>query len=520
MKRGSGILLHISSLPSKYGIGTFGKEARRWIRFLKRAHQSYWQILPLNPTSFGDSPYQSFSAFAMNPYFIDLEILMKKGYLRQEELEALESKSGRKVDYGFLYATRFDILRTASQRAYAVEKERINRFYRKEKYWLKDYAVFMTIKTMQNGAPFSSWPEDLKLHKRVVIEEIIKKEEKEFSFWIFVQYEAFSQYKALKKYANKYGVSIIGDMPIYVSEDSADVFGNPKEFLLDGRRNPKKVAGVPPDYFSEDGQLWGNPLYNWKYMEKKDYRFWKRRMKMANRLYDFVRIDHFRAFASYYTIPKNAINAKNGKWEKGPGYPFFERMKSVAPDVQIIAEDLGVASKDVSELLKKTQFPGLKVYEFAFSDYEECLKNPLKERKEYLKRHENEWTKKQKKEFLLTNPYLPHNYEENCVAYIGTHDNAPLKSYLEEHKEEWKSMMDYLQIKKEEDIFDTLLGSLIRSRADVVIFTMQDLLKFSEKYRMNFPGKREGNWCFRCLRSDMTKALAEHLKRMSYEAGR
>lgn len=517
MEKGSGILLHISSLPEKYGIGTFGKEARKFIRFLAKAKQKYWQLLPLNPTSFGDSPYQTFSAFALNPYFIDLDLLIKKGYISKDDVENLKTRKTRFVDYGFIYQTRFEVLRKAAKKAYEVEKDKINTFYHYNKKWLHDYALFMTIKDLNNGVSYLEWPRELRMHKKDALQEIEKNNKEDIAFWIYVQYEAFRQYKALKRYAKRKKIKIIGDMPLYVSQDSSDVWANASLFLLNSEHRPTKVAGVPPDYFSEDGQLWGNPIYNWKKMKNKKYKWWKARFKMAAKLFDYIRVDHFRGFESYYTIKANAQNAKVGKWEQGPGKEFFDEIKKTVPNANIIAEDLGIIDEKVKKLMKDVNFPGLKVYQFAFSDYQKCLDEELDldEEKEF-----EHLTEKEIKEKKLVNPFLPHHYDENCVAYIGTHDNDVLSSYLKEHKEEIPYMLDYLNLKNEKDIYDTLIGSLFRSNAGVVIFTMQDLLKLGKETRMNIPGNKENNWRFRLHKSELKNELADWLKIMVEESSR
>ncbi len=516
MEKGSGILLHVSSLPEKYGIGTFGKEARRFVRFLAKAKQKYWQILPLNPTTYGDSPYQSFSAFALNPYFIDLDFLIKRGYITKDDVSNLKTRKTRFVDYGFIYQTRFEVLKKASIEAYKVEADKINNFYRYNKKWLYDYALFMTIKGLNNGASYGEWPRDLRMHKKDALIEIEMNYKEEISFWIYVQYEAFRQYKALKRYAKRKKVKIIGDMPIYVSQDSSDVWANSSLFFLNSEHRPTKVAGVPPDYFSEDGQLWGNPIYNWKKMKNKKYKWWKARFKMAAKLYDYIRIDHFRGFESYYAVKASAKNARVGKWETGPGKEFFDEIKKAVPNANIIAEDLGIIDEKVVKLMKDLNFPGLKVYQFAFSDYQKCLDKELNCEEEDLKL----LTYKEIKEKKLTNPFLPHHYSENCVAYIGTHDNDVLSSYLKEHQEEIPYMLDYLNLTNPDDIYDTLIGSLFRSNAGVVIFTMQDLLKLGKETRMNTPGLGYNNWRFRLHKSEVKDELASWLKLMVEESSR
>ncbi len=520
MEKGSGVLLHISSLPSRFGIGTFGKEARKFVRFLHSAHQKYWQILPLNPTSYGDSPYQSFSAFALNPYFIDLEYLLKRGYLTKEDLKTLKiTRKNRFVDYGYIYETRFPLLRKAAEKAYLVEEEKINNFAKREKSWLDDYSLFMTIKNEQGGASFLEWPHELRMHKKAALEEFRNTHLEEIKFWKYVQYEAFRQYKALKRYANRKGVKIIGDMPIYVAADSADVWGNARIYMLNQMHRPKKVAGVPPDYFSEDGQLWGNPLYDWDKMEKNKYKWWKKRFKKMSSLYDYVRIDHFRAFDTYYAIPAGATTARVGEWEKGPGIKFFNEVLPAAPKLKVIAEDLGDLADSVYELMEQTGFPGLKVYQFAFADYKECLDAPEDE-EVFRNVDRSSLNQKQYKELKLVNPFLPHHYIDNCVAYIGTHDNDVLKSYLENHPEEIPCMMDYLGLYEARHVYDTLIGSLMRSAAGIVIFTMQDLLRLGGETRMNTPGKASGNWAFRLLKDEASDDVANWLGIMTLEASR
>lgn len=513
MEKGSGLLVHISSLPSKYGIGTFGKEARKFVRFLNKAGQKYWQILPLNPTSYGDSPYQSFSAFALNPYFIDLDILQKKNYISDEDLIPLKTRKTKFVDYGFIYSTRFDVLRKASKQAYLLEEHKISNFYRFEKKWLEDYALFMTIKGLNDGKSFLEWPRSLRMHKKDALEEIKKNNIDEFKFWIYVQYEAFKQYKALKKYAKHKNVNIIGDIPFYVACDSADVWANSKYFKLNNEHRPTKVAGVPPDYFSENGQLWGNPIYKFDRMKKNNYKWWVQRFKMGMKLYDYIRIDHFRAFSSFYVVNSRALDAKKGIWVKGPGKEFFEEIKKHIPNLKIIAEDLGIIDDNVTKLLNDLKFPGLKVYQFAFEDYEKCLNSKIKF-------DATNMSKQEVKEAKLTNPFLPHNYNGNCVAYIGTHDNDVLKNFLIEHHEQIPYMMDYLKITNPNDVYDTLIGSLFRANANVTIFTIQDLLKLGKETRMNTPGAKFGNWTFRLLHTYLNNDLAKWLRQMSIESGR
>lgn len=501
MERGSGLLVHISELPSKYGIGTFGLEARRFVKFLSGAKQKYWQILPLNPTSFGDSPYQSFSAFALNPYFIDLTILVKKGYLKKENLKKVRfCKKSNCIDYGRMYLERYPILFEAYKVAYDKEEKQINKFFNKNKKWLDDYALFMTIKKLFGGESFQNWPSLYRRHSKKVLDEVRSTCSEEYKFQIWMQYESYNQYIKLRRYAHKHGVKIIGDMPIYVSLDSCDVWAHHKLFLLDNQRRPTKVAGVPPDYFSKTGQLWGNPLYDYEYLKKTNYLWWRRRFKYFSKLYDVVRVDHFRGFDSYWVVDSNEKTAINGQWLKGPGIDLFDACKKEISKIEIIAEDLGIINDDVRNLKAKCGFPGLKLYQFAFADYE--------------------YTSSETKYEELINPYLPHNYESNCVAYIGTHDNDVEDNYLLEHPEEHSAMLDYLNISNVEDIHDTLIGSLMRSNANVVIFLPQDLLRLGKESRINTPGVAFGNWRFRFNRKHFSKELQNHLKIMVEEANR
>lgn len=501
MERGSGLLVHISELPSKYGIGNFGSEAKKFVRFLKGANQKYWQILPLNPTSFGDSPYQSFSAFALNPYFIDLHQLVKKEYLTKEDLKHVRfGNKSTAIDYGKLYQQRYIILKKAFLIAYDKEKDKIEKFYKRNKKWLEDYALFMTIKSKFNGESFQNWPLDYRKHKKQILTKTKEENKEEYLFQIWMQYEAFNEYFKLKKYANKHGIKIIGDMPIYVSLDSSDVWSNHKMFLLNASRRPTKVAGVPPDYFSTTGQLWGNPLYDYEYMKKNKFLWWRRRFRQMSKLYDVVRVDHFRGFDSYWVVDSKETTAMNGYWAKGPGYELFEDCKKELSKIEIIAEDLGIINDDVRELKKKCGFPGLKLYQFAFENYK--------------------YSSNEKKYEELVNPYLPHNYEENCVAYIGTHDNEIESNFIEEHPELHNAMLDYLKIDNVADINDTLIGSLMRSKANVVIFLPQDILHLGKESRINTPGVAFGNWNFRFKKGTFTKELELHLKQMVNEANR
>lgn len=523
MERGSGLLVHVASLPSPYGIGTFGADARRFIRFLAKAKQKYWQILPLNPTSFGDSPYQSFSAFAINPYFIDLKYLVKKGFLYNEDLAMVRyNKNSSEIDYGRLYETRFEILKLAYQRGYELEKDKIEHFFKQNKSWLDDYALFMTIKKMFNDVSWQEWPKEYKMHKKEILNIVRISQSELYNFYIFLQYEAFTQYRSLKKYAKRNHIKIIGDMPIYVALDSADIWANSRYFLLDRKRRPTKVAGVPPDYFSSTGQLWGNPIYDWEKMKKYNYKWWRKRVKMMSKLYDVIRVDHFRGFDTYWAVDAKEKTAVNGKWYQGPGYDFFKSLEKEFSKVEVIAEDLGILTDSVRSLKEKCGFPGLKLYQFAFDDYQNHLRGEYGIDYERFKSRLEHHYDDVRLETLnkLCNAYLPHNYEHNCVAYIGTHDNDVEINHLRENKNLWDYMLDYLQISNPSDILDTMIGSLMRSNADVVIFMPQDLLHMDKETRINVPGRAYGNWKFRFRREHFNNELANHLAIMVDEANR
>lgn len=485
MQRGSGILLPIFSLPGRRGIGSFGQEAKNFVGFLARAKQKYWQLLPLNPTSYGDSPYQSFSAFALNPYFIDLDILKK-----QDLLQELPEIADTAIDYGNLYLERFKTLRTAYHNF--VKKQRLTElasFIEKEKSWLIDYAAFMVIKKLEGGQSWQEWGEEHRFYSAALVEKIKEEFSDEFYFYVFLQYQAFAQYHDLKSYAAARGVNLIGDIPIYVALDSADVWSDPDSFQLDSSRRPIKVAGVPPDYFSVTGQLWGNPIYDYRQMSTDGFAWWKKRIKKCAELFDVLRIDHFRGIDEYWAVPASETTAINGEWIKGPGIKLIEALTEAAPKMQFIAEDLGLLTPSVVELKNKSGWPGMKILEFAFDGG-------------------------------YDNAFLPHNFEKNCVAYIGTHDNDTLANFLITNPGQHPFMKEYLKIDQQKDIHDTLIGVLVRSAADVVILCLQDLLKQGAEGRINIPGTLGGNWTYRLDAKTLTSELAEHLKKMTEEAGR
>ena len=467
-KRKAGILMPISSLPSKYGIGGFGKEARKFVDFLSETKTKCWQVLPLNPTSYGDSPYQSPASSAGNPYFIDLEALFKKGLLTKDELAAQEHNTKR-VEYGWIFENRYPALR----RAYSVflakgydKSSEYKRFVLKNKSWLTDYALFMALKIHYSYAPFTTWAAE---HRTA---ESARKQEKLFSkecgFWKWVQFEFFTEWEALRAYAHSRGIMIIGDMPIYVAHDSVDVWSAPEQFMLDENMCPKRVAGCPPDDYSPDGQLWGNPIYNWDYMKNDGFAWWKARVGAAFKLYDILRIDHFRGFSGYYSIPYGAENAKDGRWESAPGIELFDAIKEKYPKAKIIAEDLGFITDDVRELLSHTGFPGMKMLQFAF--------------------------------FSDNSEYLPREYKtDNCVVYPATHDSDCIASWCKSLDKVAKARFDREcpRVKEQKRGYD-LIEYALASRANLAIVPIQDYLSLSnEDGRMNTPSVAEGNWSYR-----------------------
>lgn len=486
MKRSSGILLPISSLPSPYGIGTLGKAAYDFADFLKAAGQKYWQVLPLGPTSYGDSPYQSFSIFAGNPYFIDLEMLIKEGLLTKKEVEGENwGTNPRYVDYGQIYTSRFKILEKAKNRGYKNSLGDIS-FFKKNNPWVENYALFMALKKHFGQLSWQEWPdEDIRMHKPEAVEKYTEKLAKDIEFYIYIQFLFFKQWTKLKKYINELGIEIIGDLPIYVALDSADVWAEPEFFCLDEKNYPVEVAGVPPDYFAEDGQLWGNPCYDWKALKKDKYRWWIRRIEGAEKLFDVLRIDHFRGFDEYWAIPADEETAKNGKWKKGPGMDLVGLLNKKFPKTQFIAEDLGEPSPTVVELLKDSNWPGMKVLEFAFDSGE-------------------------------PNNYQPHTYDKNCVCYTGTHDNATIMEWFKDaDKKDRDYASKYLGISKSEGFNWGMIRGGMGSVADLFVAQMQDYLGLGKYNRMNVPGTKVGNWQWRLIPDELTDDLAEKIYSMT-----
>lgn len=451
--------MHISSLYGDYSSGSFGKEAKEFIDFLRECGFSYWQVLPFCLVDECNSPYKSYSAFGGNPYFVDLNELNKKGLITNEELLAHRQQTPYSCEFSRLYHTRFKLLFEASKRA--KNREEIEEFVSKTPH-LESFCRFMSLKAANSEKPWWEWENE-------------EADEATLFAWKFIQFEFFSQWAKIKEYANERGVKIIGDIPIYVSLDSADVWDNRELFLLDERNKPTSVAGVPPDYFSEDGQLWGNPLYNWKEMEKDNYKWWRDRAAHMLTLFDGIRIDHFRAIESYWAVPGEAKTARSGKWEKGPGENFISAIKSVAGDKLIIAEDLGDITEEVLRLVKKSGFPGMRVFQFAFLGDDDST-------------------------------HLPHNYPKNCVAYTGTHDNNTLLGYLWELQGEKRArMLKYCGYESPdwERGYDSILRTMFESHAGLLILPIQDLLGYGSDTRLNIPGKADGNWQYRITRDQL-----------------
>ena len=487
-KRKCGVLLPVSSLPSKYGIGCFDKKAYEFVDALKEAGQSYWQILPLGPTSYGDSPYQSFSTFAGNPYFISLEALIEEGVLTKKECDKVDfGTDATSVDYAKLYEGRMQLLRKAYERSNIYMDPEFRRFQEEEAWWLKDYALFMAVKKRFGGIPWSEWAEDIRLRWQNALDYYREEMYFEIEFQEYMQFKFRQQWMALKSYANEKGIQIIGDIPIYVAMDSADTWANPWLFKLDEKNCPTQVAGCPPDGFSATGQLWGNPLYNWEVHRNSGYEWWIKRISNCFRLYDVVRIDHFRGFDEYYSIPFGDQTAERGHWEKGPGMDLFNTVKEKLGDVDVIAEDLGYLTESVIEMVKESGYPGMKVLQFAFDSREES-------------------------------DYLPHNYERNCVVYTGTHDNDTILGWYyvmsEEDREFSKEYMGNAKSTDEELPWDFIRMSM-ESVANLAVTPMQEFLGLGTEARINYPSTLGNNWKWRLLPEQFTPELAKRIYRLT-----
>ncbi|AJG96948.1 4-alpha-glucanotransferase [Clostridium beijerinckii] len=493
MNRSSGIIMHIASLPGKYGIGTFGKEAYKFGDFLKKAGQKYWQILPLGPTSFGDSPYQSFSAFAGNPYFIDFDILRQDGFLDESDYYSVNfGESSEDIDYGLIFKEKLRVLKIAYEKFKLRQDKDLIKFQEAEAYWLDDYALYMSIKKHFDLKSWYEWDEDIRLREPEAINRYKILLEDEIGFWKFLQYEFYKQWNNLKAYINNLGIEIIGDMPIYVAEDSADVWGNPEAFLLNKNTlKPLKVAGCPPDIFAATGQLWGNPIYDWCYMGKTDYKWWVDRIRQSLNLYDVLRIDHFKGFESYWSIPYGDLTAENGEWVKGPGIKVFNAIKDELGEVNIIAEDLGTLTEETIKLRNDTGFPGMKILTFGFDSDS-------------------------------SNPFLPHNYEKNFIVYTGTHDNDTVRGWIEKTapKEEVQRAITYLGLNKEEGYNWGFIRGAWSSIANISMAQMQDFLNLGNEARINLPSTLGNNWRWRVRKDALTDQLAEKIHQITRTYGR
>ena len=495
--RASGILLPVSSLPGKYGIGCFSKEAYDFVDVLEKANQKYWQILPLGQTGYGDSPYQSFSAFAGNPYFIDFDILNKEGILNKEDyVNENYGDNEEYIDYGRLYEVKYIVLKRAYENFKKLNnidlKAKFEEFTKENDSWLDDYSLYMAVKGRFGLVSWQEWDEDIKKREPEAINRYKDELSDEIGFWSFIQFLFFRQWNELKSYANEKGINIIGDIPIYVAEDSADVWSNPEAYLIyEDTLKPISVAGCPPDAFSETGQLWGNPLYDWNYMEKTGYKWWIKRVEESLKLYDVVRIDHFRGFESYWEIPYGEDTAINGKWVKGPGIKLFKAIKETLGEINVIAEDLGYLTDEVIDFLQETGFPGMKVLQFAFDAREESN-------------------------------YLPHTYTRNCIAYTGTHDNDTFRGWFEltGSKSDVEYCKEYLALSEEEGYNWGFIRGAWSSVANVSVALMQDFLNLGNETRVNFPSTLGNNWKWRAKEGSYNTELADKIYKYTKMYGR
>ena len=489
--RSSGVLMHLSSLPSPYGIGTMGKQAKQFVDFLEKAGQTYWQMLPICPTSYGDSPYQSPSGFAGNPYFIDLDILCTKKLLKKSECKSYQwNEKDDTVDYALLYKNRYDLLRKAKVRFFENVPQEYGQFCEKEADWLDDFALFMALKEAHNGAQWSEWERPLKFREAEAIAKAKDTYADEIDFWKLLQYLFFEQWCELKNYANERGIRIIGDVPIYVAGDSVDVWTNPSQFYLDENLEPIDVAGCPPDAFSADGQLWGNPLFRWDVMREDGYSWWTMRLRKMSTLYDVIRIDHFRGFDSYYAIPGKDTTARNGVWRNGPGMELFRAVEEKLGKPDIIVEDLGFLTPSVLQLVADSGYPGMKVVQFAFDSRDDS-------------------------------DYMPHNYDKHCVVYTGTHDNDTILGWMKQApKNSVKKAKEYLRMTKEEGYNWGMMCGAWMSSANLAVVTMQDLIGLGSSARMNVPSTLGGNWTWRALPGQINAPLANKLHHKTELYGR
>ena len=475
----------VSSLPSPYGIGTLGKAAYDFVDFLKAAGQSYWQMLPLGPTSYGDSPYQSFSAYAGNPYYIDPDLLIADGLLTKSECSRCKWGSDpRYVDYGRIYEKRFDLLHKAYKRGWQRDSEDVAAFAAENSRWLPDYALFMACKRYFGMKAWTEWPDDIRLRQDGAVEKYRTLLQEDVEFFVYLQYLFFRQWNRLRDYVHAQGIRIIGDLPIYVAMDSADVWAETEFFQLDETLIPKAVSGVPPDYFSADGQLWGNPLYDWERMREDGFGWWIRRIDGAGKLYDIIRIDHFRGFESYWAVPYGETTAKNGRWVAGPGMDLVDRLNGWFPQLAFIAEDLGYPTPGVQQLLHDSGWPGMKVLEFAFDSREPA------------------------------SDYLPHRYPRNCVVYTGTHDNDTARGWMASLCQEDEAYARrYLRLLPSHRLGWGMAQGAWASVADLAVIPMQDLLELGSEARINTPSTVGTNWMWRLVPGQLPRGLAGRLRR-------
>ncbi|MCQ2537296.1 MAG: 4-alpha-glucanotransferase [Lachnospiraceae bacterium] len=492
LERGSGLLMPISSLPSPYGIGTLGAAAREFADLAARMKAKYWQVLPIGPTSYGDSPYQSFSAFAGNPYFIDLDTLIDEGLLKKEDLEGVNfGTNPTDIDYAAIYGARFEVLKKAFKNSNHKESQEYKAFQEANEFWLNDYALYMAVKLSFDGKSWQEWDDDIRLRKPEAVAEYSERLAEDVDFWKFLQFMFDEQWKALKKYVNSLDIEIIGDIPLYVALDSSDVWVHPDLFELDEDLREINIAGVPPDMFSATGQRWGNPIYRWDRMESDGFRWWGERMKSCGYHYDVVRIDHFIGIVNYWSIPATCPTAIDGQWIKGPGKKLTDMINRIIPDTKLIAEDLGVLTEPVKELIRENDYPGMKILEFAFDGGSD-------------------------------NPYLPHNYNtDNVIVYIGTHDNETLAGSLKNCKvQDYKWLEKYYGAKNEADLPAAIIRGCYASVGRVAILQVQDVLGLDNRARTNFPSTIGENWRWRATKEQLDSIDTDYYKELAEMYGR
>ena len=491
--RSCGTLAHPTSFPSKYGMGDFGNEAKTFIDFLSDTDQTIWQVLPLTPTGYGNSPYASYSAFAGNHYLISLDLLVNKGLLEPSEAKTAELASTTKSDYDKSYSLKNSLYKKASDRFYASlskeDEKKLRAFRKSNKFWLDDYCLFIACSKANNRTPWNKWAPEIAQRKSATIKKLRKEYKDEIEYQTWVQFEFFNQWYSLKNYANSKGIRIVGDIPIFVDHNSADVWGNPKYFEVDQQGNRVLVAGVPPDYFSETGQLWGNPLYNWKELEADNFSWWVERFRQMFELYDAIRVDHFRGFDAYWEVSANATTAEVGKWVKAPGKKLFKTIKKELGELPIIAEDLGVMTSTVEDLRDSFNFPGMKILQFAFDSD-------------------------------ATNSFLPHNYPQNCVVYTGTHDNDTTTGWYRSAPEVEKHRAREYTRSDGREIHWELIRLGMLSVADQAIFPLQDFMNLDSSHRMNIPGTVKANWIWRYTTEMLNHIDRNRIRHLVYQSNR